>query len=1033
MPKLTWKKTNAPTMPSKGRTDDLWFVNEKKGWAVNSNGQILSTIDGGHQWIEQLRVPGAWLRCVSFSDENCGWVGTTTASQKLFRTVNGGKNWLKVDNLPKNPSAICGICAVSNDVIFASGTNWPNKTCAVMKSVDGGNTWVSIDMSQYANLLVDIFFVNERKGWVVGGFGGATRDKVKPVVLYTEDGGITWINQIKGLTSDLPFGEWGWKIQFINDKFGFVSLENFSTGAILKTTNGGGEWIRMPINDSQKNANLEGIGFWDEKTGWVGGWGDKDFSGGYSSYTEDGGLTWHNANDIGKYINRFRFIGNPIKVGYASGETVYKYSDATEVFSSSFKDGTLGEFSLILNEDNEIYNTDVLLKLNLPEKTNKLSIEVWDRFGEHVEKIVDEINPSSGRRNLKWSFPKQQANPNLDLQHYIVRVNVDTFSESRVFIQANNPEKEFVVKSIETFIKENNSVTGVFPTVEQEKEAFYRMANIEDFPEFRPIARELALLYLKNTDYNASPLYNEFSYNVDDFEKRLQAIYEAVLPDMYKPHRYDQEIITWENGKRYKVGRASNKVAKDRVLQMAPFNLMDGFWLQNIMQARPSDEVQSRLFSIWSDEAGNGNASQNHSNIYLDLLRSQGFYLPEVTSKDFLYIDVAEGAWRSPVFEMCIGLFPQEFFPELLGMTLYLEWEATPTMPPIANMFKGRGINPLFYSLHAAIDNIDEGHGALAKEAVMIFLDEKREEGGERAVQENWKRIWNGYVGWATSGYNGKGLEERRLLIDKISINLGTKEEPKCFPDWKAFYKEQMIKLIKRKAPYASKVHGNATLGGIMLNKLFDEPNLLLDKLLNSGLFNVESPRKSKFFNLLSFEGPMYKVFTEEDKNIILDWLESLSIKQQPCINPIDETLPVPSNVITIIEQLAPLAKRAHDQLTLPDDLGISRPFIDYIDSPRLLLAAMIRGGWIIPGSSERSMFVNRILLNEGPMQGIFSEQNLDIFIRWIDEGAEIPEVLTDNLKDNKMAFMNKIETFSVDNKRLFRDYRTFIGQGAVH
>ena len=50
-------------------------------------------------------------------------------------------------------------------------------------------------------------------------------------------------------------------------------------------------------------------------------------------------------------------------------------------------------------------------------------------------------------------------------------------------------------------------------------------------------------------------------------------------------------------------------------------------------------------------------------------------------------------------------MFPQEFFPELLGMTLYLEWEATPTLTPTVRMLRGRKINPHFYSLHVAIDN----------------------------------------------------------------------------------------------------------------------------------------------------------------------------------------------------------------------------------------------------------------------------------------------------------------------------------------
>src|ERR1700730_16728415 len=61
-----------------------------------------------------------------------------------------------------------------------------------------------------------------------------TRKNVKAVVLYTEDGGQTWVNRAADLEATLPQGEWGWKIQFLNDNIGFVSLENFTAGAILK-------------------------------------------------------------------------------------------------------------------------------------------------------------------------------------------------------------------------------------------------------------------------------------------------------------------------------------------------------------------------------------------------------------------------------------------------------------------------------------------------------------------------------------------------------------------------------------------------------------------------------------------------------------------------------------------------------------------------------------------------------------------------------------------------------------------------------
>src|SRR5262249_9821314 len=163
---------------------------------------------------------------------------------------------------------------------------------------------------------------------------------------------------------------------------------------------------------------------------------------------------------------------------------------------------------------------------------------------------------------------------------------------------------------------------------------------------------------------------------------------------------------------------------------------------------------------------------------------------------EFIEQDFLPGAFTGSVFELAVGNFPQEFFPELLGMTLYLEWEATPTLTPGARMLAARGMNPLFYRLHIAIDNISEGHGALAKEAVKLYLEGKREEGGDKAVQEHWLRIRNGYITWATLGGLGAELIERFLILERKQINISAdKEKRVCWPDFKDYYRRQMVRL----------------------------------------------------------------------------------------------------------------------------------------------------------------------------------------------------------------------------------------------
>jgi hypothetical protein len=48
-----WETLPAPVAPDTMiKHDDVFFVNEQKGWLVTRNGQIYNTIDGGESWTE---------------------------------------------------------------------------------------------------------------------------------------------------------------------------------------------------------------------------------------------------------------------------------------------------------------------------------------------------------------------------------------------------------------------------------------------------------------------------------------------------------------------------------------------------------------------------------------------------------------------------------------------------------------------------------------------------------------------------------------------------------------------------------------------------------------------------------------------------------------------------------------------------------------------------------------------------------------------------------------------------------------------
>ncbi|HEV3343317.1 MAG TPA: ferritin-like domain-containing protein [Pirellulales bacterium] len=430
---LTWRRTNAPFASS--RTDDIWFLDTQVGFAVNSNGHVLKTSDGGNSWVQQLAA-GAYLRCVGFANPQIGWVGTLTPSRRLFHTIDGGVNWSQVTNLPPNaPVRVCGMAVVNPNIVYASGTNEPTDAPRMMKTIDGGQNWSAWEMRPHASILIDTFFIDEMRGWVVGGKADnpapTDRSEIQPVVLFTEDGGLTWTNRLAGHEADFPFGEWGWKIQFLNDRVGFVSLENLTGAAILKTNDGGLTWTRLPVTDPQGNANLEGIGFIDDMRGWVGGWGDADFQTGLSSATDDGGLTWRNANEIGKFLNRFRFFGNPVTVGYASGDTVYKLS--ADPVPSAAHLAAIAPPLLLPERRQEVSRLPVEVRFNVPPQTKRVTLDIWNRFGGHVGCLVDELRPAAGKRIFRWDGNDANGRAVPD-GSYIIRLTADDNAESGLLV-----------------------------------------------------------------------------------------------------------------------------------------------------------------------------------------------------------------------------------------------------------------------------------------------------------------------------------------------------------------------------------------------------------------------------------------------------------------------------------------------------------------------------------------------------------------------------------------------------------------------
>ncbi len=412
---------NAPYDP--GRHEDIFFANPSTGWVINFQGPVYRTTDGGHNWDTLTTSLHSLLRSTGFFDTQTGIIGTLDSNHILFRTTNGGTNWTEITNIsnPK-PKGICGISIVNSLIAYACGRY--NSPANILKTVDGGLSWTSLSLPPYVWCLVDCYFWSPDSGLTIGAYEN-THDS-GPLVLLTTNSGISWDSVYVA-----PHGTpgWGWKFCFTSRNTGFASIENNSAvSPFLITTNGGLNWVLKPF----MNYDEEGIGFINENTGWIGGWGGPTYE------TTNGGSNWHSAG-FGYNINRFRILSDTL--AYAVGQTVYKYT-SEPIGIQTISAEIPKQYSLEQNYPNP-FNPETKIKFSIPTPLNppeggkfsanpagsgrSVRLIIYDALGREISTIVNEqLNP--GTYEVSWDAS------NFPSGVYFYRLQTESFSESKKMI-----------------------------------------------------------------------------------------------------------------------------------------------------------------------------------------------------------------------------------------------------------------------------------------------------------------------------------------------------------------------------------------------------------------------------------------------------------------------------------------------------------------------------------------------------------------------------------------------------------------------
>lgn len=219
---------------------NLNFLNSSYGYITIQNSgmqwfsaQVYFTTDGGYNWFPlgvyssgsgssqyytsssaidfKMSSPstGVYIKYYYSATQH-----SSEYSYKLFKTINGGSNWLDISsNL--NVNRIYHVDFINDNTGYAT-----TDSSRFFKTTDGGQSWILKSYTPQGAF--DLYMIDEMNGYVIN-----------LIDLHrTTDGGNNWVLQNPGLNITTGFSE----VSFLNPQLGYIIGRN---GLILKTTTGG--------------------------------------------------------------------------------------------------------------------------------------------------------------------------------------------------------------------------------------------------------------------------------------------------------------------------------------------------------------------------------------------------------------------------------------------------------------------------------------------------------------------------------------------------------------------------------------------------------------------------------------------------------------------------------------------------------------------------------------------------------------------------------------------------------------------------
>ena len=369
-----WFQQNSGTLLN---LNSVYFVDGNTGYTVGDTGQytivnnLFKTTNGGSNWV-RLNFSFYPLSSVFFLDANTGFIcgGGTYGGHTLSRTTNGGLNWN--GGLINDTTKMYSVYFINSLTGFQTGfygLNASGVSC-IFKSTDGGITWNKQYIGLYPEDIFSISFGDINTGYICGaGIFGKTTNT-----------GVNWMSGYLPPISNMR------SVFFINNTIGWIVGDSYN---VNKTTNGGTNWSSFNLGNY-----LYSIRFVNDQSGWVCG------NGGAIYGTTNGGTNWtQQTTGISTTLYSLYFIN--AQTGWAVGAT------------GRILKTTTGGLTLINPISNEVPNNFKLFQ-NYPNPFNPITkikyqiaggvfvkLIIYDILGREIGTLVNE-NLQPGSYEARW-------------------------------------------------------------------------------------------------------------------------------------------------------------------------------------------------------------------------------------------------------------------------------------------------------------------------------------------------------------------------------------------------------------------------------------------------------------------------------------------------------------------------------------------------------------------------------------------------------------------------------------------------------